>query len=133
MEQNNDYMIPDQLDETVQTLKFSNNKLQPTNFLASGGWDNKIRVWEVNYNPIGTGNNISCQFNTKLHFTDELPEPILSLCWQTDTYNLFSAQADGTITLHDLIGNQKRLIGKHDLGVKELCYVNELKCLISGG
>lgn len=133
MDQNKDYIIPDQIDDTVQVLRFSCNKLQQTNFLASGGWDNKLRVWEVNYNPNGMGNNISCQFGTKLHFTDELPEAILSLSWQTDTYNLFSGQADGTITMHDLIGNQKRILGKHDLGVKELVYVDQLKCLISGG
>jgi mRNA export factor len=133
MEKNFDYIIPDFIDDTIQVLKFSNNRIQPTNFLASGGWDNKIRVWEINYNPIGNNNEITCQFNSKLHFTDEFPESILSLCWQTDTYNLFSSQADGTITIHDLINNQKRIIGKHDLGVKEIIYIDQYKCLISGG
>lgn len=124
----NDYMIPDPIDDTIQSVKFSQNK-QAMNILASGGWDAKLRIWEVNY--AATGN--SCQFNSKLVYTTSSPEPILSLCWQPDSVNLFSSSTDGNITCHNLTNFSSTVIGKHEQGVKELCWMNNLNLLVSGG
>lgn len=125
----NDYIIPDQIEDTIQTLKFSQNR-QAMNILASGGWDSKIRIWEINYSPTG----INCQFNSKLAYSNTLSEPILSLCWQPDSVKLFSGTTDGIISCNDLTNFSTMQIGKHDLGVKELCWIGgNLNLLVSGG
>ena len=124
----NDYIIPDPIDDTLQTIKFSQNK-QAMNILASGGWDSKLRLWEINYSVSGT----NAQFNSKLVYNNSLSEPILSLCWQPDSVNLFSGTTDGTICCNDLSNFSSTPIGKHELGVKELCWIGNLNLLISGG
>ena len=42
-----DHLVPVLIDDTVQTLKFFPSK--DINYLASGGWDSKLRLFEINY------------------------------------------------------------------------------------
>lgn len=43
----NDYIIGEQIKDTVEKLEFSKNAANPY-FLASGGWDNILQVWRIN-------------------------------------------------------------------------------------
>jgi len=128
MQDQNDYIIPDPIDDTIQVLKFCQNK-NAMNILAGGGWDSKIRIWDLNYSPQG----INCQFNSKLVYTNSFSEPILSLCWQPDSVNLFSGTTDGIISCNDMNNFSSIQVGKHDLGVKELCWLGgPINLLVSG-
>lgn len=133
MDKNNqtqDYYIPDQIDDTIQSIKFSRIN-QSNNFLASGGWDSTLRLWEIKYS-ISGANPHAAQITSKLLYNSTLSEPILSLCWQQETFNLFSGLSDGNIILNDLNKSSSTTLGKHDLGVKELCWVSNLNLLVSG-
>ena len=45
-----DYFIPQQIDDTIQCLKFI--PVSNANYLATGGWDSKLRVFNINYSII---------------------------------------------------------------------------------
>jgi len=43
-----DYQIRDQIDDTISQLKFYPDQYK-TPILASGGWDGKLRAWNIGY------------------------------------------------------------------------------------
>ena len=64
----NDYTIPDTIEDTISQIKWMPN--QNNHFLASCGWDSKVRVWQVAYqltnnksNPASIQSNL--MFNTQ--------------------------------------------------------------------
>ena len=124
----NDYQIPDQIDDTISVLRW--NPAASTNTLASVGWDAKLRVWQVSGEVYGGGN---VNFKSNLVYNHQFQDPLLSLCWQQDTFNLFTGNGDGTITYFDLNQNRNQIVGKHEIGCKELVWVPNLNVLMSGG
>jgi WD40 repeat protein len=42
-----DYSIPDQVEDSIQIIRFNPNK--NINILASCGWNCKVRVWNISY------------------------------------------------------------------------------------
>lgn len=130
---NNDYFIADPIEDSISQMKFCPN-LQ-NNVLATCGWDCKMRLWSINYqvmNQMGSVNQ-SVSINSVLNCTVPMDNPLLSLCWQGETPNIFTGASDGTITLIDVQKTQKNVLGKHDLGCKEVAFVPKLNILISGG
>ena len=61
---NKDYFIPDPIDDTIQCMKFI--PIKNEDYLATGGWDSKFRVFNINYNIIN--NNQEAQISSKLEF-----------------------------------------------------------------
>ena len=55
-----DFIIQDQIDDTIQCMKFI--PTQNVNYLATGGWDSRLRVYNINYNVINTGKEIQVGF-----------------------------------------------------------------------
>ena len=127
-----DYLIPVLIDDTVQTLKFFPSK--DINYLASGGWDSKLRLFEINY-------KIDSQNSTKDYvqiFSNQINEckhqaPILSISWKGTTGALFTGCADGSINYVDCQKNIFTKIGEHQYGCKEVLYIDNLNCLMTGG
>jgi mRNA export factor len=124
-----DYHLPDQIDDTISQLRWLPS---PNNHIvASCGWDAKVRVWNVNYQP-GMGSNPT-QINSNLAFNTQLADPLLSLCWQPDSSTLFVGGCDGTINYMDLAKGQTAALGKHEIGCKELAWIPNMNILLSGG
>lgn len=134
----NDYLIQDTINDTVQSLKFI--KMNNQNILASGGWDNSIRLFNVQYqlnslNNFNNNNNAkSASINANMIATKQLNNPVLGLCWKPNTSNLLISDCEGGLFNYDIQSNNIIQIGKHNAGCKEITYYNENNnsILISG-
>ena len=68
------------------------------NYLATGGWDNKLRVYNINYNVIN--NNIQNE-DASPEFGFQQNSPIFSLSWEGNTGRIFTGCADGSVNVLD--------------------------------
>jgi mRNA export factor len=125
-----DFLIPEPIDDTVSNIKFIPNK--SLLYLASAGWDSKIRVWNTSYN-VNSMNTGSAQISSQLIFNTQLNDPILSLTWQTENTNLIAGCCDGTVNYIDLNQGKTVPIGKHEIGCKEAIWLSSLNLLMTGG
>jgi len=84
----NDYNIPDYIDDTISQIKFYPGNANNV-FLGAGGWDGKLRIWNVKYeiNPNVAGGAI---FQTGLLYNSQLTDPILSIAWKPETMGIFT-------------------------------------------
>ena len=127
-----DYQIPILIDDTVQCMRFFPSK--NINYFASGGWDSKLRIFEVKYDITGpSGNNnivniISNQINLCQHSS-----PILTLSWFGQQGALFSGCFDGSINYIDCQKNILTKIGDHKYGCREVIFLDKFNLLLSGG
>jgi mRNA export factor len=145
-----DHLIQN-IDDTVQSLKFLPSK--DSNILASGGWDSKVRIWDVKYQ-VGQSNNYGnnnynninknnsqppkVDFNTNIVGGQNFPQPILNLCWKTGNNTpptLMVSDVAGDIYQYDISSNKVQKLGSHQLGCKDMQLVqtNNMDLLISGG
>jgi len=126
-----DYQIRDQIDDTISQLKFYPDQYK-TPILASGGWDGKLRAWNIGYQ---ANNMNSAEIQSNLIFNTQLNDPVLSIAWRTSTPGLIAGCGDGSIHVVDLSTSQSTQIGKHESGAQGLCYIgeNNANLLISGG
>ena len=69
MSNNKEYIIPDQIEDTIQCIKFI--PTQNANYLATGGWDNKLRVFNINCN--SNYSNDDAQISSNLEKVWHLP------------------------------------------------------------
>jgi mRNA export factor len=129
---NEDYLIPVLIEDTVQCLKFFPSK--DINYLASGGWDSKLRLFEINYQIMGQNSNkdivkiFSEPKNTCKH-----QSPILSLTWEGSSGALITGCIDGSINYVDCQKNIFTKLGEHNGGCKEVLYVENYIILLTGG
>ena len=96
MSNNKDYIIQDQIEDTIQCMKFI--PTQNANYLATGGWDNKLRVYNINYNVIN--NNLpseDAQISSSPEYGYQQNSPIFSLSWEGNTGRIFTGCADGSV------------------------------------
>jgi mRNA export factor len=126
----NDFTVPDQIEDTIQVLKFNPNKSNC--FLAGAGWDCKVRVWNVNYQVSSQMNTTTAKIQTAPATVIPFNDPLLSLCWQPDT-RIFTGSCDGNIYVIDMNSGQTSPLGKHESGVKEVHWNPQHNVLISGG
>ena len=127
-----DHLVPVLIDDTVQTLKFFPSK--DINYLASGGWDSKLRLFEINYQTsIQNSTSDYVQIFSKQINECKHQSPILSISWKGTTGALFTGCADGSINYVDCQKNIFNKIGEHQYGCKEVLYINNLNALITGG
>lgn len=139
-----DYKFTDQIDDTVQVLKFY--PVAGQNILASGGWDCKLRIWNVQYQ-VNT-NNMNSMYRTNhvqpppevnymapMISAQTFQNPILSLAWKANTSQVYVSDCEGGIFSHDVQTNQTTQIGSHKAGCKELAFheTNQMSILISAG
>lgn len=126
-----DFAIPDQIEDTISQMRFMPSKNSMV--LATCGWDTKLRVWNVNY-ALSSGMTTTATVQTNQFLNSAMHDVLLSLCWQGETGNLFTGCGDGSIYMVDL-NNQGRsqVLGKHELGCKELIWDQNHGVLLSGG
>ena len=127
-----DHQIPILIDDTVQCLKFfPSNDL---NILASGGWDSKLRIFEIKYDIISTAlNNDNVKISSNQVNICQNPSPILSLSWKSNTGCLFTGCADGSINYIDCQKNVINKFGEHKYGCREVIHLDNYNLLLSGG
>ncbi|KAK0425450.1 hypothetical protein QR680_009209 [Steinernema hermaphroditum] len=120
----NDVEVPQTPDDTVQALKF--NKMvqgQPV-FLAAGGWDNTVRVWQV-------GDTGACEAKAM----QNVGAPVLAIDWFDDSSKIFIVSADKQARVWDLASNQLAVVGTHDAPIASCHWINSssYSCLMTGG
>ena len=132
MTTNSEYFLPYQIDDTVQCLKFI--PVPNSNYLASGGWDNKLRVFNINYRVINQNlPNEDAQFSSSLDFGFQHNSQILSLSWEGSTGRIFTGCADGSVNYLDMQKNNLTTLGRHKNPCKEVIYHQNYNILLSGG
>ena len=127
-----DFFIPDQIEDSIQCMKFIST--QNVNYLATGGWDNKIRVFNINYNIINNSlSNEEAQLVSSLEFGFQQNSPIFSLSWEGNSGRIFTGCADGSVNLIDMTKKSQTTIGNHKNACKEVIYHPNYNILLSGG
>lgn len=129
---NEDHLIPVLIDDTVQCLRFFPSK--NVDFLASGSWDSKLNIFEINYRVISQNSNqdiVKIASEQKNSFKHQ--SPILSLSWKGTSGVLFSGCIDGTINYIDCQKNNVAKIGEHRAGCREVIYIDNYDALLTGG
>ena len=127
-----DHLIQVSIEDTVQCLSFFPAK--NIDFLASGGWDSKLRLFEINYQTVSQNSteeivNInSTQKNECKH-----QSPILSLVWKGTSGGLFTGCTDGSINYIDCQKNIFTKLGEHQGGCKSVLYEDNYNILLTGG
>ena len=129
---NEDHLIPVLIEDTVQSLKFFPSK--DINYLASGGWDSKLRLFEINYQIYNQNSNYDyVRIASEPKETCKHQAPILSLTWKGTSGALFTGCIDGSINYVDCQKNIFTKIGEHQYGCKEVLYIDNYDILITGG
>ena len=126
-----DYFTPEAPEDSVSMMRFFPNP--QNNLLATGGWDCKVRLWEIQYQQIIGMANSKDNVRSNLTYGEVLDNPILSIAWQGTNPAILAGCADGSIYLLDVQKKTKSLFGKHDAGCKDMIYNPQLNILISGG
>ena len=127
-----DHLIPVLIDDTIQTLKFFPSK--DINYIASGGWDSKLRLFEVNYQTsFQSSSSDLVNISSEQKETCKHNSPILSLSWKGTSGALFTGCIDGSINYVDCQKNIFTKLGEHQYGCKEVLYLENQELLISGG
>ena len=129
---NEDHLIPIAIEDTVQCLKFFPSK--NINYLASGGWDSKLRLCEINYQILSQNSNQDIvKIESQQKEMCKHGSPILSLSWKGTSGALFTGCIDGSINYIDFQKNIFTKIGEHQYGCKEVLYLNNYEILLTGG
>ena len=132
MSSNTDYFIPQQIDDTIQCLKFI--PISNSNYLATGGWDSKLRVFNINYNVINQNlPQEDAQISSNLEFGHQHSSQIFSLSWEGNTGRIFTGCADGSVNYLDMQKNSLTTLGKHNNPCKEVIFHQGYNILLSGG
>ena len=127
-----EYILPDQIDDTIQCMKFC--PIPNTNYLATGGWDNRLRVFSINYNVLNTNMaNEEAQISSNLQYGFQHNSPIFSLSWEGNTGRIFTGCADGSVNVVDMNKNNSTTIGNHKNACKEVIYHQKYNVLLTGG
>ena len=118
-EKNEEYLIPVLIDDTVHCMRFFPSK--DINYLASGGWDSKLRLFEIKYQIYNQNSSedfvkiTSEQKNVCKH-----QSPILSISWQGNSGGIFTGCIDGSINYIDFQKNIYTKLGEHKNGCREV-------------
>ena len=126
-----DYILPDQIDDTIQCMKFI--PTQNVNYLATGGWDNKLRVFNINYNIINMNANEQAQISSNLEYSYTQNSPIFSLSWEGNSGRIFTGCADGSVNALDMTKKNLTTIGNHKSACKEVIYHQNYNIVLTGG
>ena len=129
MSNNKEYIIPDQIEDTIQCIKFI--PTQNANYLATGGWDNKLRVFNINCN--SNYSNDDAQISSNLEFGFQQNSPIFSLSWEGNSGRIFTGCADGSINSIDMAKKSLTTIDNHKNACKEVIYHPNYNILLTGG
>ena len=129
---NQDHLIPVTIEDTVQCLKFfPSDKI---NYLASGGWDGFLRIFEINYQIIGQNSTLDkVKIDSSQKFTCHHQSPILSLAWKGDSGAVITGNVDGSLNYVDCQKQIFTKIGGHQDGCKEVLYLPNYDLILSGG
>ena len=129
MTTNVEYFIPQQLDDTVQCLKFI--PVANSNYLAAGGWDCKLRVFNINYSIINQNTpSEDAQISANLEFGNQHNSQIFSLSWEGSTGRIFTGCADGSVNYLDMQKNNLTTLGRHKNPCKEVIFHQNYNILL---
>lgn len=122
---NNDVLLNQPPDDTVQSLAFSPQALAPKSFLVSASWDNQVRCWEVQSN--GQSNPVGMTKHQG---------PVLDVSWASDGQSIFSAGADKIAQMWQISANKTTTVAAHDAPIRHIFYCKDMgngsPCLVTG-
>ena len=129
---NDDHLIPVLIEDTVQCVRFFPSK--DIDYLASGGWDSKLRLYEINYQV--TNQNYDkdiVKITSNPKDVCKHQAPILSIAWKGSSGTLITGTIDGSINYVDCQKNSLIKIGEHKFGCKDVLYLDNYEALLTGG
>jgi mRNA export factor len=122
---NNDILLTNPPNDTVQSMAFSPGALGPKTYLVAGSWDNEVRCWDVQAN--GTSSAVGAIKHDG---------PVLDVAWSGDGQAVFSSSADKTGKMWQLATNQQTTIAGHDAAIRHIFYAADMgngsPCVVTG-
>ena len=127
-----DHLIPVLIEDTVQCLRFFPSK--DINYLASGGWDSTLRLFEINYQ-ITSQNSVQdfTRISSNQKNVCKNSSPIFSLEWKGTSGALITGCVDGSINYVDFQKNIFSKIGEHQGGCTGILYISRYDIILTGG
>lgn len=128
-----DHLIPVLIDDSISCLKFFPSK--EIDYLASGGWDSKLRLFEIKYQIINQDylQSEKTQINSNQISSCQHQSPILSMSWAGNSGGILTSCVDGSINYVDMQKNIYTKIGQHQYGCKEVLYLSNYNNIIASG
>ena len=129
---NEDYLVPVIIDDSVSCLKFFPSR--DINYLASVGWDSKLRLYEIKYqimNQNSSYDNVQIGSNQINIYKHE--SPILTVDWVGNSGAIITGCVNGSINYVDFQKNILNKIGQHDSGCRDVIYHQNYNILMTGG
>eukprot|EP00452_MALV-II_sp_L67-6_P000278 gene278-36_t len=131
---NGSYEVPNPPDDSISCLAWSCH-----GHLAAGSWDRKLRVWQVQAQPQAGGGfggqqaaNPAAGIQASPILEAQAEGPILCCNFSKDGKKLFFGGCDNKVRMRDLETNQDQVVGMHQSAVKEVFWVDEMQCIVSG-
>uniref|UniRef100_A0A7E4WDY3 WD_REPEATS_REGION domain-containing protein n=1 Tax=Panagrellus redivivus TaxID=6233 RepID=A0A7E4WDY3_PANRE len=114
--------VPEAPEDTVQSLKFNPVAANTPIYLASGSWDNTVRVWQV-----------SDSGAVEPKAMQNVGAPVMSIDWFDDSSKIFMACADKQARVWDLASNQVAVVGTHDQPIRSCHWITSpaYSCLMT--
>ena len=129
---NEDHLIPVLIDDSISCLKFFPSK--EINYLSSGGWDSKLRLFEIQYQIINQSYLYEkVQIDSKQINICQHKSPILSMAWLGNSGAIITGCVDGSVNYVDIQKNSFNKIGQHNNGCKEVLYLDNYNLIMTGG
>ena len=127
-----DHLIPVLIDDSISSLKFFPSK--DIDYLASGGWDSKIRLFEIKYQILSQNSSYdNVEIGSNQINVCKLESPILSIDWVGNSGAIVAGCINGSINYVDPQKNISNKIGQHNSGCRDVIYVHNYNVLITGG
>uniref|UniRef100_A0AC35TMT5 WD_REPEATS_REGION domain-containing protein n=1 Tax=Rhabditophanes sp. KR3021 TaxID=114890 RepID=A0AC35TMT5_9BILA len=119
----NDIEVTNAPEDACSSLKFSPYVQNQPTLLAAGGWDNTVRIWQVQDSGV-----------TEAKLMQNIGAPVLDISWFDDGSKLFIAGADNQARVWDLASNQLAVVGTHDDAVSTCDWItcSSYSCLMTG-
>jgi len=114
---NKDYEVAQPPTDGISSLTWS----PKANFLVASSWDNQVRCWEVQSN----GSTVP-----KAAMSHD--GPALCTSWSGDGSKVFTGGCDNKAKCWSLQTGQATVVGQHNSPIKDLCWMEEMQCLVTG-
>jgi mRNA export factor len=114
---NGDYLVNSSPTDCISSISWS----PVSSYFVAGSWSKDVRCWEVQTNG-----------NTVPKAMLQHAAPVLCTDFSSDGQRVFSGGCDNIAKMWQLSTNQSSQIAQHDAPIKEIFWISDLNCVVTG-